>query len=71
MELTDQQRAVLLALKATGQSAVKDITAETGAIVSPMLRQLESGGLVARDVDESLGQEVWIVTAAGADALDA
>jgi len=60
-----------MALKATGQGTVKDVTAATGAIVSPILRQLESEGLVARDVDEGLGQEVWIITLRGADALDA
>jgi ribosomal protein S19E (S16A) len=59
-----------MALKAMGQATVKDVTAATGAIVSPILRQLESEGLVARDIDEGKGQEVWIVTVRGAHALD-
>lgn len=74
MELTDDQHAILTALRVGERLTSKEVAIDallTGSKAATILRELETGRLVARDVDANRGAEVWIITVRGADALDA
>jgi predicted ArsR family transcriptional regulator len=74
MELNDQQRAVLAAVKAAGRVTVSElarITALPAMTVKTVLGELEADARVRQDVDANQGEVIWSATGRGADLLDA
>ena len=73
MELHDQQRDVLAAVRA-GQTTVSELARVTGLdamTVKKLLGELEADGRVRQVVDADRGDVIWSATVRGADLLDA
>ena len=74
VELNDQQRAVLAAVKAAEHVTVSElatVTALPAMTVKKLLGELEADARVRQDVDANQGEVIWSATARGGDLLDA
>jgi predicted ArsR family transcriptional regulator len=74
MELHDQQRDVLAAVRAAGQTTVSELARVTGLpamMVKKLLGELEADARVRQAVDADRGDVIWSATVRGADLLDA
>ncbi len=74
MELNEQQRDVLGAVKAAGQTTVSELARVTGLhamTIKKLLAELEADARVSQVVDADSGDVTWSATARGVDLLDA
>lgn len=74
MELNNQQRDVLTAVKAVGQTTVSELARVTGLpamTIKKLLGELEADARVSQVVDADRGDVIWSATVRGADLLDA
>ncbi len=74
MELNQQQRDVLAAVRAAGQTTVSELARVTGLpsmTVRKLLGELEADARVGQVVDADRGDVIWSTTVRGADLLDA
>jgi DNA-binding MarR family transcriptional regulator len=74
MELNDQQRDVLGAVKAVGETTVSELARVTGLpamTLKKLLGELEADGRLRQVVDADRGDVIWSATVRGADLLDA